>query len=314
MASKPKTKKITLRAFDIENPIATLAHSPLIEHLTKRLENSHVQDRQMVINVNDENKESDVIPHFTLTPKIIKGTMMRIAPKENTPAISEELFAQEKFSVAELSNIETKDSVIYKSHYYFAASNTHIVTNLSRTTSITSLQTYLNWLLEDHRDDFLYIFNPTLNGEDIKLSDITKISVIDTERKKEKEVQQETVAKQKHKLSSLALEALKGFFSDGKDLKDIKDNKIISAELLITFNQPKGMSDVDYQKALGAIIKPMSDIDNTTFHTKSSGKGNKASDFLKMKLIDVELTDSGKPSENQIYQAMEQFLKELKSK
>lgn len=310
--AKKSTKTIFLRAFEIANPDPTRKSTNLIKHMTERLKNSHVSDRKMLINSLDESAESDVIPDFSFKGKIIKGAIMRIIPKEEVPSIPDNLLSKEKFSVEELGQIESKSSVIYKSHYYFAASDTHIVTNLLRTTTIRGFQTYLNWLLEEQRDNFLYELTPAIKvDEQIHLSDVNKISITDQDRsKKTNKGAKESVSQQKKALRNLVWEEIKKMITDSKDLDAIKNKQIISAELLIKFAKPKDMSDSDYKKALGAIIKPMSDTDNTTFHTRS-GKVRSASDLIKMKPVDIDLTESGKPSEQQIYQEMEKYLSEL---
>lgn len=310
--SKKNIKTITLRAFEIANPDPTRKTSNLIKHMNDRLNESHVNDRKMLISSLDKSGEADVIPDFNIDKKYIKGAMMRIVPKDDIHTIPDTLLSKNKFSIEELNQIDTKNSIMYKSHFYFAASNTHVVTNLSRTTTIRSFQAYINWLLESQREDFLYEFTPAVRTDDqIQLSEIQKISITDPDKSKNKNIgDKENVSKKNLILNNFAIDYLTNIFSDSKDLEGIKKKQIVNAELLITFVKPKEMDESDYKNAIGALLKPMSDIDNTTFHTKT-GKIRKASDLLKFKQVEINLTESGRLSEQEVYQAMEKYLKEL---
>ena len=72
------------------------------------------------------------------------------------------------------------------------------------------------------------------------------------------------------------------------------------------------MSDEEFQKKFGAIMKPVSDTDHITFRDK---KGNKITgeDILKTKKITVDKTEQGWLSEPQLHIEMARFLDELAS-
>lgn len=70
------------------------------------------------------------------------------------------------------------------------------------------------------------------------------------------------------------------------------------------------MSKQDYQNALGAYLKPISDTENVTFYTKS-GQSVQGNDILNIKEVKVEKLESNNISESQLMQEMESFMREL---
>ena len=144
------TKQVKLRAFEITN--SNISKSVQLATLLKqKLENSpSSNERRMLLSADDPKKEEDLISYFdTSKPNIVFATMLRIAPGENVQHIDDNLFKKQNFLISDLLNTKLNTSAIYKDHYYFLLSNRFVVTNLSGRTTITRLQTYLNWLLDE---------------------------------------------------------------------------------------------------------------------------------------------------------------------
>jgi hypothetical protein len=135
----------------------------------------------------------------------------------------------------------------------------------------------------------LYEFTPMIvSQEEMPLSDIEKIIVKDPVVGKNEE--QESTG---HKKFKVDWDYISSLFKDVITLDEMVENNIISAELLISFKKPRKMSKDDYQKLLGAYMKPISDTDNITFNTKKHGI-IKGSEINRTKLVDIELTETGK--------------------
>ena len=85
------------------------------------------------------------------------------------------------------------------------------------------------------------------------------------------------------------------------------DNKILSAQLLVKFTKPRKMEEEDYEKLLGAYMKPISDADGVTFKLKN-GKKITGSNILRTKNVEIEMIDDVRISEPALIQEMEEFL------
>ncbi|EFJ7512320.1 hypothetical protein HV269_02335 [Citrobacter sp. RHBSTW-00696] len=112
-------------------------------------------------------------------------------------------------------------------------------------------------------------------------------------------------------LSKKVLDIIKNSMSDTDQLNDIALSQMISAELLIKFKKPRKMTDDEYERALGAYLKPVSDLDNVSFKRKDNKTEIKGKDLLLTKAVDIETTQSGKLVEQQLLQEMSKFLVEL---
>lgn len=88
-------KKLTLRAFKIENPSLTEPHSGILGLLQQVLTpESIVAQRRMPLNAEDPDR--DLLANFTWSTNnsYMFGMMLRIIPADNGGVISEELFNQ----------------------------------------------------------------------------------------------------------------------------------------------------------------------------------------------------------------------------
>lgn len=302
-------KKFSLQAYDIENEEIGKAYSDLQEKLRTKLEAHEIADVRRM-RLNPESPEEDLLSDFAITERYVFGVIWRISPAKEVPSIPEGLFKNPTIQIDDIQEQEKSISLICKDHYYFSLNKHFLVTNLPKS-RIKSLQVYLNWLLEAVRGDKLYKLTPKVKAPDsTQLSDISNIVFADpskTLKGKKKEVQKVENA---FKVFKFAEDLLKNIVEEIPDLQQMLDNKILSAQLLVKFTKPRKMEEEDYEKLLGAYMKPISDTDGVTLKLKN-GKKITGSNILRNKDVEIEKIDDVRISEPALIQEMEEFLREL---
>lgn len=303
---------IKLRAFEITNTDINKMHSDVKDKLKSFLKNSKtVNERRMLLNTEDPQKEEDFISNFSkdnLLMDVIFCTMLRVAFGNNVQHINTHLFEKPNFTIEELNNSTLDTDAIYKNHYYFALNNNYLVTNLQGNITITRLQTYLNWLLND-----LYEISPLLAEEIVpSISDIKDIVVKDTSIYPTKESENST-QRSSFDLGKIALNLIKNALIDSDKLSDIELEQMISARLVIEFKKPKKSDSESLKKAYSALLKPVSDLDNFEFVTRDNKKIIKGKQILRIKEVSIETTDSGLLNEAQLSQEMIRFIRDLEN-
>ena len=270
-----------------------------------------VNERRMLLNTEDPQKEEDFISNFSkdnLLMDVIFCTMLRVAFGNNVQHINTHLFEKPNFTIEELNNSTLDTDAIYKNHYYFALNNNYLVTNLQGNITITRLQTYLNWLLND-----LYEISPLLAEEIVpSISDIKDIVVKDTSIYPTKESENST-QRSSFDLGKIALNLIKNALIDSDKLSDIELEQMISARLVIEFKKPKKSDSESLKKAYSALLKPVSDLDNFEFVTRDNKKIIKGKQILRIKEVSIETTDSGLLNEAQLSQEMIRFIRDLEN-
>ncbi|MEH3772909.1 hypothetical protein POW02_02520 [Enterobacter asburiae] len=320
-----KPKLVTLRAFEIKNNSLSKASSDAKVTLVKKLiEIKQAKDRCMLLNPDDKNQERDVISYFkeSLQSGSIFCTMLRITSDKDVQHITDTLFEKEVFSLDDIETSRIDASAICKSHYYFSMNDNFLVTNLPLNKTIIRLQTYLSWFLNND----LLEFTPLISAKDqTRLSDLKAIIVKDPEPISPPTSTALTVSpgnstsvtstesQKSIKLSQKVFDILKRSMSDTAQLDELALSQMISAELLIKFKKPRKMSEEEYKRALGAYLKPVSDLDNVSFKRKDNKTEVKGKDLLLTKAVSVETTQTGKLVEQQLLQEMSKFLVELKN-
>lgn len=311
-----KNKNIKLRAFSLVNTDLKHNETNLLSLLCCKLKDSVMNDRRMLISPDDSQREEDLIANFDLRMKrneciMIVGTMLRIASVDGTPNITDDILNKEKVDIETLESIKSDSKVIYKSHYYFAVNNEYLVVSLPSNRTINAYQTYINEYLKDVREDVLYEFTPLLTKtEKVKFDDVKSIKIgskdypIGVNSNKETDTSPVCVKK----IKNIARDILKDLIQENKDLKQILDEEIVSAELVLKISKRKNKAK-EQEKALSAFLKPISDTDGIEVTTKN-GKVT-ATNILKTKLVSIDLTESKHISEAQLFQEMEKFLSEL---
>lgn len=311
-----KYKNIILRAFSLVNTDLKHNETNLLSLLSFKLKDSVMNDRRMLINPDDPQREEDLIANFDLRMNrnvcvMVVGTMLRIASVDDIPNITDDILNKEKVDIETLESIKSDSKVIYKSHYYFAVNNEYLVVSLPLNRTINAYQTYLNEYLKDVREDILYEFTPLLTkSQKVKFDDVKSIKIgskdypIGSNSNKETDTSPLLVKK----IKNVARGVLKELMEENKDLKQILDEEIVSAELVLKISKKKNKAK-ETEKALSSFLKPISDTDGIELITKN-GKVT-AADIFKTKQVSIELTESKHISELQLFQEMEKFLSEL---
>ena len=110
---KLKPKEIKLRAFKVINKDLKKSSSDLMKLLKQRLNNSVVKDRMMVLNAEDEFKESDLIANFDVKKdSYIFGSIMRVTQKEGVPQLPDSFLNESRIDIEELKSLTETTSLI----------------------------------------------------------------------------------------------------------------------------------------------------------------------------------------------------------
>lgn len=315
MGANKNTKLVKLRAFKFENNLVSQPNTKIMDVLSKKLKDTNVKERRMVLNNQEEDKEEDLISYYEPRNKIaVMGIVMRIAPADETHAIPDNLFDKNKIEMTELQNIENEVGYIQKDHYYFYLNDRYVITTLRSNLPIIRFQTYLNWLLSEERQNNLYEISPIISlPPATSLNELKSLSFTDTSihgsAKADTSIGKGT-GLVKAQIKKTALDALKELFVDTKTFEEIKNSQILNAEILIKFVKPKGMKKEEFTRFMAATLKPISECDNVILKTKNHGT-LKGSDIQRVKNVEIELTDSGNLSEPDLWQKMEKFVNEL---
>ena len=147
-------KKIKIRACRVLSGAVTYRPSVLLSSLDSVLASKPtIRDRKRQIN----DVDSEVISSFSWGPsrRYLFATLVRIRRDDLRNPLSESVLDQPSFSIRDLS--DSHEGETYKDHFYFLTDGEYLVTNLSGTSSLTRITTYLNWILTDVRGGVLYV-------------------------------------------------------------------------------------------------------------------------------------------------------------
>lgn len=307
-----------LRAFTIDNPDFNQRSTDILSALrNKLLTSENANARKMVLNEQDENREADLISnynHDSADQEPLFCTMLRIAPGNNVQHVSEVLMGKNLFSLDELDEDElNRAAAIYKSHYYFALTDQFLVTNLPGNRTIRQLQTYLNWLLGT-----LYELTPMIDIVQVgSLRDIKNITFQDSAIYPWTTKETDTGSSIGEKMISIhhiAADWLRSILASQTDVKyldEIELEQMISAKLIIQFKRQRKNSSEEIQKAYGALLKPIADLDDIAITDKNGKVLMNGKSIQKTKTVKIDRTTTGKPNEQTISQEMRTFLLEL---
>jgi len=312
--SRISTKKLTLRAFKIENPSLTEPNSGILRLLQQVLTpQSTAAKRRMPLNIEDPDR--DLLANFTWATNnsYMFGMMLRIIPADNGGVISEELFNQPTITMAQV-NAGNPDQSQYKDHFYFAVNNSYLVTSLAGNIGIDRLQTYLNWLLESVRGDRLFqLTELTRLPEGVPLSQIKDIQFVgggNVVAASPTEKEQTTISHTLGNLTDGVLELLMG--NDNTNLERIRANQLIEARLFIKLKgKPKEMAQEEFQRVMGAIATNVTNDSGIVLRTKDGNKYTGAAVKVK-KAVTIECVEANRIVEEQLKQEMELFLSEIR--
>lgn len=293
-------KTIILRYFDVDY-VGLTTSSSLVQRLAAKL-SSTAALRLMPLNRNESDK-SDLISDF-MTAKnglFLAGTSLRVINSREVPIITEEMLNKNQFTVNSINLTANDNEKTCLDYFYFCLSDTKLIVTLDSRSSINRFETYVNWLLNTNDSGEKISFTPTVDDSIISAADLKKITINNTYNVHLSE-SEETEPGFASKLVSLKNEVLKKIFSETESLKELMNENICSADLVIKFSKPKGMTEDEYnRKTIGTVLKPLEDADSIKFQTK--GKKMKGSTILKTETITVD-DDNGSVSEQDVYQQM----------
>lgn len=307
-------KKLTLRAFRIENPDLTNPHSGILGLLQQVLTpESTAAGRRMPLNAEDPDR--DLLANFSWATNntYMFGMMLRIIPADNGGVLDESLFERPTITMADV-NAGNAEQSQYKDHFYFAINNNYVVTSLSGNLNIDRLQTYINWLLREVRGERLFLFTElTKMPEGVPYNQISDIQFVgggNTISSVPTENESSTISTSLGNITNEVLEKL--FGQDTENLEKIRSNQLVEARLFIKLKRkPREMAQEDFQRVMGAIATNITNDSGIVVRTKDGNKYTGAEIKIK-KPVSIECIESNRIVEEQLKQEMELFLNEIR--
>lgn len=251
------TKNITLRAFKIENDNLTTPHSGILSLLETALANKVMTvDRLMLLNT--EEPDRDLLANFTWATNntYMFGMMLRIIPADRGGVIDDVLFSEKKTITITDINTGNSNQSQYKSHYYFAIDNNHVITSLPGNQNIYRLQTYINWLLRNVRGNKMFhLTELTKLPEGFSLRQIKSIQFTRDNRLSVTPTDSSESTSISTKIMNITNDLLRHIMDDTNNLDDIRSNQLVEASLLLKIkkNKPKRMEQEEFQRVMGPL-------------------------------------------------------------
>ena len=303
--TQQKTRKVTSRAFTIKNPLMTSSQTPYYLKIYDKFNATVAKDRCMMLSALDDNTDEDLLANCEIhnNETNIFGTLFRLSHTGDVSGVSDKILSEKCFSYDDLTYIKANCPAVYKMHYYFCMDGSNFITNLPQNRTISMIQTYINYFLDT--SDF-EITPKIIPVSKTQLCDLKSIKFQDPRGNGNID----EISRRSYNLKDTAFAFIKDLFSDTTSLTEEELKRVISAVLTIKLKKPKKMTDEEYQANYGAIMKPISDVDNVSLIDR---KGNKISgtDILRKKIVEIDLTETGMLVEPQLQQEMKKFLDEL---
>lgn len=260
-------KKVTYRVFTIQN--ASLSHdaSDLKDELRTKLAQSNIEQRLIPVS-EDDDSINDLLSSFapatgTVDPGYFYGVMMRLKPAKEIKALPDDYIKLTELSEAQLQEIqEVAGKTVCSGIFHFLIMGTFFITDLPQIQTIASFERYINRFLGDAQ----YSFRPYLQHKDLRLNDISKVVFKETFAQiPQNDSNQVSIQQPVKKLFRYISPEVKG-------LNKILGANIVSANMVISFEKPRKMTQQDYNKQLGAILAPIQNLENVYFTLHSGMK------------------------------------------
>ena len=299
-------KEVFLRAFRISTD-DMYSSGNILKNLIEVLEKSPtVNDRRLPLNT--ESAKEDLLSCYSISKdrNQLFCTMVRANLGNEVKSITEDLFREKTFPLSKLqAKMVTGAASIYDFSYYFAVFGDVLITNLPRPHTISSTQTYINWLLNDSR----YEITPLISRKQA-----TSLSKIDSLTFDDDFLRKNVITEGSASvlLKTGIIERLKGLFVDASSIEEIDLDQLISAKLVVKFKKSKVNQLVEIQSAYGALLKPISDLDNVTVRTRDNTTLVKGSQLQLSQPVKIGLLENGLLEEPSLFQAMEKFYQSIK--
>lgn len=295
-------KEVFLRAFEITTPDPAKSLNIYDPLLNKLQESKSVNERRLKLN--EESLKEDLLSYFQddASKKSLFCTMVRANIGNEVRSITEELFKEKSFPLSKLKSKSISGAAsIYDFSYYFVIIKNILITNLSRRHTISSTQTYLNWLLGETK----YEITPLISEKyQVELSAIDNLTFDDNF------LRSSTINTESSTSLSLPknlLDQVKNLFVDAKSLDQVNVDQLISAKLIVKFRKNEIDKISRVQNTFGAVLKPIADLDNVTIRTRDNKKLVKGSELQKTTVVKIGVLDDGLLEEPSLFQAMTKF-------
>lgn len=284
---------------------AVKPYSEVIEVLTNV---GSIQDRFMKLSSIEINKEGDFIASFNnMTNRgYVFGSLLRMKEGEVTHIMKSQMNKSE-LSLDEISQTnEDNIAGTVKDYSYFLLSNDLLIL-APFGLNIKAFQSYINWLTRNKSAVKVgFNFSPkTRKVDGVEFSDITGIKISETFFKGKSEYN--NIFKQ---LNILKSDVIKSLLANTRDLKDIEEERIISAKILLKIRGSKDAKKTNAKKQLTAVLKSV-DHDDIEI-TSKGGRKVKGNEFVMKKAIPIETTSNNNPVEAFLEEKMYEFAIEVR--
>ncbi len=297
------TKKITLRAYKIENEDLDMGYTPLFSLLRKKLPSTDkggiARDRCV-----PRGEAEDLISNFRNMPNYFFGELMRISKADDLldPLVLESPIIDYKSIVGNIVHEEKA----CKCHFYFALNNNYLILVSKDSTHIKLLEHYLNTYLQYDRGNNVFKF--VLHTKPIKAiraGEIKQISFKPVNKTSSRPTKETT-----QKITMSLVDTIIGYMSSViPSAKEVVNENFVEATLSVKFADKKAQSK-EANDFLSAILTPMEDFDNITIECKN-GEVYQGSQLLDQRIVEIEVMEKGTLNENQLAEECKHFLNEL---
>lgn len=300
------TKSITIKAFQIKTTNAEPFALDFQEILKQSLDKSdNVEKRFMPLSKQDVDQEGDFLSYYDNIMGVLFGAVIRMKKGTATQILKQQL--KEKIIPTKnfvVSSDDKRAGIVHNCVYFCLLQN---LLAINCGNSIKSFQTYINWFINiNNSKKNMYYIEPLLaDSPEIKLEQIKNLCVKEDYFKNS--ISNPTSF---NSIQNLKKEVIKDVFSDVPEFKNIDFNNVLSAQILFKILRNSKDRQEDREKALKALLKS-GFSENIEVKTKD-GKTIKGDTFELKKIVNIEISENGFLSDEQIKQEMVSFLENKK--
>lgn len=307
------TKQIKIRSYNIKTNAVSISVAQMMTSLKNQLETPFklAISRLRKINMDDDKSDVEMIGsyHFSTNQERFFASFFQMRHDSNSKTIAEDILNKEFVSQDDIKELGELSQYLLNRRFLFMFNSEHLVTTLPGTINVSVIESYLNWLLESVRGNTKLILDPVVTKVESltpKMSEIKSVSINSNPLQSKRTANKTQDDK---KIYDITREKLLSFFKEA-DLKDIMDNNLVSAELVIKFKKPKKKQMEELESNLSAMMKNSADLDNMSIELKN-GKRIQGSEIEGKKFVTLNLDSDGVVPDSEIENAMENYLSEL---
>lgn len=295
-------RSIKLRAFDVDNITLTSTNKSLFEHIITNLsKRPTINDRLMLLN--QDSAQSYVLAYSEISGSgnSIFGLVLDVIPYENGGELSKDLLKEQSIKLSQVTQAK-ENSLLCKDHFYFYLTPSILIATCKRSSIISKLQTYLNWIVDDVRENAIMSFTPLI--ETVNLVPPTELRSMEIGNISLPVGSGASVKKLDVK------KWLGNIFDEVPELNELRENEVLQAFLTLKFKRPKKMSIEDYSKLLGNFAKSVETSEDIKL-TNKKGNTIKGNQIEKFKIATINCTLEGLIVEQDLKQMMQSYVQEI---